>query len=208
MAAKSGRSFKVKRGTSANTGTAQGGGASEITLAVGASASDDAYNGAAVYIASGPGVGEWNIITDYVGATKVATVGRAWDVEPTSASAYVVYTQDVIAGVRTKGATINAEGIDVTTDDELGWRTLLRDPSSRSVDLSVEGVTKDDELRAAALATGLQPVSIVSIEYPDGSHLLGDFYLASLEETGEYTDALTFSASLQSSGIVYYVPAA
>ena len=208
MATAKGRALKVKRGTSANSGTAQAGAASTITLAAGASASDDAYNDHVIYIASGAGANQWRKITDYNGTTKVATVSPAWTTQPDNTSAYVVYSQAVIAGVRTKGVTINAEPIDVTTDDEDGYRTLLQDPATRSVDLSVEGVTKDDDLRAVIVAGGAQAIGITSLEYPDGSYLVGNFYMASLEETGEYTDAMTFSASLQSSGEFAYVAAA
>jgi predicted secreted protein len=47
----------------------------------------------------------------------------------------------------------------------------------------------------------------ITIEYPDGAVIDGDFYLVSVEEAGEYQDAVTFSASLQSSGEYTYTPA-
>ena len=56
------------------TGSATAGGAGTITLAVGASAVDDFYNGMVISIASGTGNGHIGLITDYVGSTKVATV--------------------------------------------------------------------------------------------------------------------------------------
>lgn len=74
----------------ADAGTAQAGGASTITLRTDASAVDDAYNGFEVYIDSGVGAGQRRVISDYVGATRVATVSVVWDVQPTSASSYVV----------------------------------------------------------------------------------------------------------------------
>lgn len=112
----------------------------------------------------------------------------------------------VIAGVRTKGVSINNEPIDITSDDDAGYRTLLSTAGTMSVDLSVEGITKDDDLRAVAAAgTGLM-LTDVTIEYPDGAVLAGNFYLASVEETGTYNEAVTFSASLQSSGAFTYTP--
>lgn len=112
----------------------------------------------------------------------------------------------VIAGVRTKTVTINGEPIDVTTDDDSGFRTLLADPATRSIDLSVEGITKDDTLRAIVAGAGPQLLTDITIEYPDGSVIAGDFYLVSVEESGEYQDAVTFTASLQSSGAFTYTP--
>lgn len=59
---------------SAVTGSAVAGSAGSITLAAGASATDDAYVGMIISITSGTGSGSSGVITDYVGSTKVATV--------------------------------------------------------------------------------------------------------------------------------------
>jgi len=105
-----------------------------------------------------------------------------------------------IAGVRTKTVAIAGEPIDITSDDDLGYRTMLAEAGTYSIDLTVEGVTKDAELRSVILTGGSLLLTDISIEYPDGSTIDGDFFLASVEDSGEYADALTFSASLQSSG--------
>jgi hypothetical protein len=62
--------------SSAVTGTAQAGSAGSITLAAGASASDDAYIGMVISLTGGTGSGSSGVITDYVGSTKVATVQK------------------------------------------------------------------------------------------------------------------------------------
>ena len=56
------------------TGTAQAGSATTITLASGASAVDDFYNGAWLKLTSGTGSGQVRKIKSYVGSTKVATI--------------------------------------------------------------------------------------------------------------------------------------
>jgi len=61
---------------SAVTGTAQAGSAGSITLASGASATDDAYVGMIISLTGGTGSGSSGVITDYVGSTKVATVQK------------------------------------------------------------------------------------------------------------------------------------
>jgi TP901-1 family phage major tail protein len=162
-----------------------------------------------IYISAGQGVGQWRKITNYVGATRVATIAPNWTTNPNNTSDYTVYSiANVVAGVRTKTVTINKEPIDVTTDDENGWRTLLDRPSVRSVDISVEGVTKDDSLKAAMLGSETSHVlNVVAVEYADGSMAIGKFHFTSLEDSGEYTDAVQFSASLQSSGPVTFVAA-
>jgi predicted secreted protein len=110
----------------------------------------------------------------------------------------------VIAGVRTKTVAIAGAPVDITTDDDQGFRTMLGEAGTYSIDLTVEGVTKDDTLRAVILAGGSLLLTDITIEYPDGGEISGDFFLASVEDSGEYADALTFSASLQSSGAWTY----
>jgi hypothetical protein len=74
----------------ANSGTAQAGAASTITLAAGASATTDIYKGNYVAITSGTGAGQSRVITGYVGGTLVATVSRAWTTNPDNTSVYSV----------------------------------------------------------------------------------------------------------------------
>ena len=84
--------------TPAVTGTATAGGSNSITLAAGASATNDFYNGQVLRITAGLGVGSVFLVTDYVGATKVATlrpIGAAVTLDATSVysiDAQVVYT--------------------------------------------------------------------------------------------------------------------
>jgi hypothetical protein len=73
--------------------TAAAGGASTITLDAGASADDDVYNGSTITITSGTGAGQSRIISDYVGATQVATVSVAWTVAPNNTSVFSIAAQ-------------------------------------------------------------------------------------------------------------------
>ena len=72
------------------TGTATAGGASTITLPAAAIATDDIYNGSSITITSGTGSGQTRIISDYVGATKVATVSVAWATQPNNTSVFTI----------------------------------------------------------------------------------------------------------------------
>lgn len=78
-----------------DTGTAQAGGSTSVTLRSGAVATDDYYNGAIVTIYGGTGEGQSRKITGYVGSTKVATVDSAWAVNPDSSSTYFVIGRSV-----------------------------------------------------------------------------------------------------------------
>ncbi len=78
------------QGAQSISGTATAGGASTITLAAGASAVDDQYNGLIVCILGGTGEGQSAPVADYVGATKVATITGAWVVQPDNTSVYAL----------------------------------------------------------------------------------------------------------------------
>lgn len=65
-------------GTINNSGTAQAGTASTITLASGASAVDDAYKDMAIRTTGGTGSGQYRRIGAYNGTTKVASIVHPW----------------------------------------------------------------------------------------------------------------------------------
>jgi hypothetical protein len=73
-----------------DTGTAQAGTSTTITLKSASSSTDDYYNGLYITITGGTGSGQIRIIEDYVGSTKVATVDRAWTTTPNSTSTYSI----------------------------------------------------------------------------------------------------------------------
>lgn len=110
-----------------------------------------------------------------------------------------------IAGVRTKGITFNSEAIEVTTDDDSGKRTLLEANGTESIDLSVEGLTKDENLLAIPAGGGTR-IEEYTITLPWGGSITGDFRLNNVELGAEYTDAITFSAEIQSTGAWTYTP--
>lgn len=87
--------------TAAETGTAQGGAPTTITLAAGANAADDYYNGWYVMATNDLPSGILNKkrqITDYNGTTKVATVASWEGTDPTSSTTYSLFP-NVYTGV-------------------------------------------------------------------------------------------------------------
>lgn len=83
---------KFWEGALLDSGTAQAGSATTITLQSGASAVDDFYKNAIVVLTGGTGVGQNRKITGYVGSTKVATISgdRNWATSPSSDTLYVI----------------------------------------------------------------------------------------------------------------------
>jgi len=70
--------------------TAAAGAAGTITLDGSASAVDDFYNEMRIVIIGGTGVGQSRVISDYVGATKVASVARNWSTTPDNTSVFMI----------------------------------------------------------------------------------------------------------------------
>ena len=73
-----------------DSGTAQGGTSTTITLKSSSSSTNDYFNGLYITITGGTGAGQIRIIESYVGSTKVATVDRAWTTAPNSTSTYSI----------------------------------------------------------------------------------------------------------------------
>lgn len=107
----------------------------------------------------------------------------------------------LIAGARTKNVTINNEPIDITTDDSDGFRELLAESAERHLDISIEGLTKDDVLLQLAVA-GSALIDEFSIVFPGSPNVVirGDFRVNNVQLGAEYNDAVTFTAELQSTG--------
>ena len=118
-------------------------------------------------------------------------------------------TGTVIAGVRTRSFTVDSAPIDITTDDDTGLRTLLEEAGQQQLDISVEGLLKDDTLLTKIIngSTFIQEMTIKLPFSPGNGTIVGDFRLNNFEVSGEYQGAITFSATLQSSGTFTYTAA-
>lgn len=111
---------------------------------------------------------------------------------------------DEIPGCREKGVKVDGAAVDVSSDEDNGWMTLLEVAGENKVEISLSGVTKSPHLQADWFA-GTR-TKTVSITYPNGRELSGTFFLASYSSKAPYKDAETFEATLQSSGPVTFTP--
>lgn len=106
-----------------------------------------------------------------------------------------------IAGARTDNVTLNNEPLDITDKDDNGWRTMLADAGARTVSCEVQGVLKDDALIADAVGDATTVLLTECVVTITGLFTLtGDFYLQGLQLGAEQGDAVTFTATLESSG--------
>ena len=120
-------------------------------------------------------------------------------------------TGTVIASVRTKSFTVDSSAIDVTTDDDSGIRALLEEPGQHQIDLSVEGLLANDDL-LQQIVDGALFIQNLTIKLPftfttTQATIVGDFRFNNFEMSGEYQDAVTFTATLQSSGTFVFTAA-
>lgn len=110
-----------------------------------------------------------------------------------------------LVGLRTKSWSFNGEPIDKTNDDDAGFRSLLTDAGTKSMDISFDGVAEDELIQDLVLSGGSLMLTDITLEWPlrsgdtTAASLVGDFFLTSFEQSGTYNDAVTFSGSLQSS---------
>jgi len=141
--------------TIARADTAQGGAAGSIVLDAGASATDDAYNGYAVMIVGGTGVGQLRIISDYTGANKLATVSENFDLAPdvTSEFELVDVTDASVVKAFNELGTENSASQDVNDIVNLALGTSLPEPY---ISVCLNG----GRLQKNATATGIAAGSI------------------------------------------------
>jgi TP901-1 family phage major tail protein len=106
-----------------------------------------------------------------------------------------------VGGVTSKTITFGAEPIDVTSDDDSGWRTMLSEAGTQSIETEIEGVAEGDDLddfSQKMLSSNVQAAG--TITFPNGATLDGTFNLTNYEVTGEVDGAVEFSCSIASSG--------
>jgi predicted secreted protein len=132
----------------------------------------------------------------------VASVGRAL---------VVTKNNEVIAGLRTAGISWGGESIDVTSNENSGKRLLLSASGQEQIDISIEGIMKADTFRDIALSSADKILTDIAIEWPitnpantAPATLNGDFRLSAYEEGAPYNDAITFTATLESTGAWVY----
>ena len=125
----------VDNGNVLHSGTAQAGASTTITLASGASSDDDRFNNYSIILTGGTGSGQLNIITDYVGSSKVATVS-SWSTNPDNTTTYeIIGDANAIAILQNRGLFVMSS--DRQLDAGSGNETLIFcfDSGSNTIDI-------------------------------------------------------------------------
>ena len=120
-----------------------------------------------------------------------------------------------IAGINSKSIAIAKEPIDVTTDEDNGYRTLLSEAGTKTLDISFSGVFADGILLDISATEQTQLLTDITLELPTvgaqttGASFSGSFYLNGMTINGGGSDgAIEFDGTLQSSGAWVYTAGA
>jgi len=113
----------------------------------------------------------------------------------------------VLAGLRSASLSWSGESIDLTTGEDSGKRVLEALSAQEQIDISAEGLMKEEQIRTLVLGSASKMLTDITIEFPildtatnsTAATLSGNFRISSFEEGAPYNDAITFSISLESS---------
>lgn len=116
----------------------------------------------------------------------------------------ITWNGETILGVRERSLKLQGDPVDVTSDDDDGWRRLADENGAAqdNVDVTVGGVTKSSAFKDtwfSRVRTGT-----LEILYPTGHKISGTAVLVSYTDTGPYNNATTFEAQFQFSGPVTF----
>lgn len=108
-------------------------------------------------------------------------------------------TEEIAIGaLKSKSLSINKEPIDITTDDDNGYRAYLDTVDSlRSCDIKLSGIIKDLTLLTRV---DLEEALTMRFVIPTILEVEGTFKFTSAELAAEMEDATTFDYSFSSSG--------
>ena len=109
-----------------------------------------------------------------------------------------------IPGVRERSLSFAGEPVDLTSDDDDGWRKLADENGAAqdNVDFNCGGVTKSTDLKEDWVSRDRTGELI--IDYPTGHRVAMTAVLVNYTDTGPYNDAVTFEAQFQNSGPVTF----
>lgn len=117
------------------------------------------------------------------------------------------WDSSTLVGVRTRTVSASNELVDVTTDDDNGWRTLLNDPGVKSIEVTIGFVVSDEtmlaEFFAAQASQGTLRANLPSSLTTPGN-FSGTFGLSALEYSADHDGAVEATATFMSSGAVTY----
>lgn len=117
------------------------------------------------------------------------------------------WDETTLAGVRTRGLSVTNDYVDVTSDDDAGWRKLLADPGLRSIEVTVGGITKDEILLGDMMAANVEAKTLdanLPTSQTTPGTVSGNFLISAFEQTGDHDGEVEFSVTFMSDGEITY----
>jgi TP901-1 family phage major tail protein len=113
-----------------------------------------------------------------------------------------------VAGLRSKGLTINNEAIDVTNHDSNEFKKLLDEAGIRSFAMTGSGVFTDDSVLRITkrLAIDGKIIKWHVVDTLNSLQYIGFMKIVSVEKAAEYNAEQTYSVSLESDGETILAP--
>lgn len=113
-----------------------------------------------------------------------------------------------LLGVKSKTVDTTHTPIEITSDDDSGYTTYMDEAGVSSQTISVDFVVKDTILRQQILSGNTTiKLTDVTLEYPNGDTVSGDYVLTKISDTGASDGPLEGSAEFLSSGAWTYTAA-
>jgi TP901-1 family phage major tail protein len=114
-----------------------------------------------------------------------------------------------IGGMRTTAMAINGSEVDITNKDSTSqWRELLPAAGEVSMTISASGVFLDNgnltTVRGYVIAMS---INTFVLEFESGDTYTGSFQVTNCEQAGEYNGEVTYSITLESSGVITFAAA-
>lgn len=112
-----------------------------------------------------------------------------------------------VAGMRTTAFTINGEEVNITTKDSTSqWRELLAGSGEVNISISAAGVYQDDAGLAAMRVLAVnRTLETYMLDFESFDTYWGLFQTLSVEQAGEYKGEVTYTITLESSGVASFI---
>lgn len=143
--------------------------------------------------------------------TTQGFVGRLLKVKISGSRTNPLSTNLVVRedGIQSVSVTRNRTPVETTSAGDDGWRTLLKEAGTRSLDLSISGVMDASEWPALHAQWDQEALYTFEVTQPAGSGGSGSDkkevfkgFIANLNQSAEHSGAITIEMSVQSSGPV------
>lgn len=135
-------------------------------------------------------------VSGYKGSDMLLKLGASLG---TSTASYTT-----VAGGRTNSLSINNDMIDVTSKDNIPWRTLI-EGGVQSFSTTIAGAFNSDQsladIMTLAMSGAIRNYQIIT---GLGDTFTGKFKISKCERAGEYKGEETYNISLENSGPIVY----